>query len=360
MNHYCTVFDRGYLIQGLALWRSLAANDPDAVLWVLALDDFTASALRDTGGTWLRVVGLAELEAGDAELAAAKANRTAAEYIFTLQACWPRWLLARERDIGRVVAVDADLYFFSSPSSVFDAMDAAQASVVITPHRFPAWLRHYERFGKFNAGFVCFRRDAAGLACLDDWRARCLAWCRDRVIDGKYASQRYLDDWPARLGPAVLVLAHPGVNFAPWNWAAHRATVGPRPAATVTVDGQSLVAFHFARFRPLCGTWWWRSGQLDYGVMPARLRNALYGRYWRALVAAREELRVVRPGLDFQRRTDRLRRGFWRDLPLRIVFGTDWLRVGDSFHSGRCGLGRFTGHFLQLLTPTSKSAQSRD
>ena len=56
MNHYCTYFDRGFLIQGVALWRSLAAQDHDAVLWVLALDDFTAEVLREIGGTWLRVI----------------------------------------------------------------------------------------------------------------------------------------------------------------------------------------------------------------------------------------------------------------------------------------------------------------
>jgi hypothetical protein len=113
--------------------------------------------------------------------------------------------------------------------------------------------------------------------------------------------------------------------------------------------GDPLVAFHFARFRPIVGTWFWHSGQLDYGVMPARLRNAIYGPYWRALVAARAELQAVRPGLDFHRRTARLRRGFWRDLPLRIIFGTDWLRVGDAFVSGRLGLGRYSGRFLGWL-----------
>ena len=349
MNHYCTFFDSAYLIPGVALWRSLAKQDPDAVLWVLALDDETADVLRQTGGTWLRVVPLADVEAGDMELAAAKSNRTRAEYCFTLQACWPRWLLAREPQVQRVTAIDADLFFFSSPAPVFDAMDTAAASVLVTPHRFPPWLRHYERHGKFNAGFISFRRDAAGLACLDDWRARCLAWCEDRVVDGKYASQRYLDDWPERLGPALLVLAHPGVNFAPWNWASDPTQVEAGAQSRVTVAGNPLVAFHFARFRPILGSRWWHSGQLDYGVMPARLRRAIYGPYWRALGAARAELEGVRPGLDFQRRTARLRRGFWRDLPLRIAFGTDWLRVGDTFVSGRLGLGRYSGRFLGWL-----------
>ena len=79
MNHYCTYFDRGFLIQGLAMWRSLSGHDSEAVLWVLALDDFTADVLRDLGGKRLRVVPLEEVEAGDAELMKAKANRSQVE-----------------------------------------------------------------------------------------------------------------------------------------------------------------------------------------------------------------------------------------------------------------------------------------
>ena len=219
MNHYCTYFDRGFLIQGLALWRSVAAHDADAELWVLALDEFTADALGELAEPRLHVVSLATLEAGDTELAAAKANRTRVEYFFTLSPCWPRWLLATHPEMARVTYIDADMFFFASPAPVFAAMDAARASVLVTAHRFPAWLRHYERHGRFNVGILSFRNDTAGRACLDDWRARCLAWCHDRLEDGKYADQKYLDAWPERWREKLLVLEHPGVNAAPWNWA---------------------------------------------------------------------------------------------------------------------------------------------
>jgi hypothetical protein len=347
MNHYCTYFDRGFLSQGLALWRSLAAHDADSVLWVLALDDFTAEALREVGGTWMRVVPLAELEAGDPELAAAQGNRTRVEYFFTLSPCWPRWLLATHPEIGRVTYVDADMFFFAGPEPVFEAMDAARASVLVTAHRFPAWLRHYERHGKFNVGILSFRNDAAGRACLDDWRGRCLAWCHDRIEDGKYADQKYLDEWPERLGPALLVLDHAGVNLAPWNWPAHRCRADA--AFNVSVDGGPLVLFHFARFRPACGNWWWHSGQLDYGVMPWGLRNAIYEPYIFALDAAREEIAARRPGFDLARRPLRAGREFWRTLPLRVVFGSDWLWIGGRFVSGRFGLGRWSGRVLAVL-----------
>ena len=341
MNHYCTYFDAGFLAPGLALADSLARHDPDAVLWVLALDATAEKVLRDLNRPAVRVVPLAEVEAADPELVAAKANRSWPEYVFTLSPCWPRHLLHSHPEIDRLTYLDADLFFFDRPASIFEAMGLG--SVLLTAHRFPEFLRaHYERHGVYNVGVLSWRRDAGGLACLDWWRERCLEWCHERLEPGRYADQKYLEEWPRRFA-GVVECRHPGVNLAPWNWLSHRCQVA---AGGVRVDGQLLVLYHFARFRPLAGTWWWQSGQLDYGVMPAALRHAIYGPYWRALQAATAEIRRVAPGWRPVRRAARLDRSFWRMLPLRLVFGTDWLRVGDRFISGRLGLGRYSGRCL--------------
>jgi hypothetical protein len=355
VNHYCTYFDRGFVIQGLAMARSLVARDPDSAVWVLALDDEAERVVRAVGGAWIRVVSLTELESGDRALAQAKAGRSRMEYYFTLSPCWPRWLLAHRPEIDRVTYVDADLWFFGDPAPVFIAMDAAGASVLITSHDFAPWLSHYLQHGRFNVGVLSFRRDAAGLACLDDWRERCLAWCHDRVEDGRYADQGYLNAWPDRFGGAVLVLAHPGVNLAPWNWHRHRVDGTPisrldgRGAAPgPAVDGQPLVCFHFARFRPLLGTTVWQSGQLDYGVMPWRWRQRIYGPYVRALLAVRAELVARWPECDFPRSGRRTGRGFWRSLPWRGLFGSDWVWLGGRWWGGRFGLGRWSGRMLAV------------
>jgi hypothetical protein len=346
MNHYCTYFDRGFLPQGIALWRSLAAHDRDSVLWVLALDAETKRVLDAVGGTWLKAVGLDELEAADTELASTKPTRSRIEYYFTLSPCWPRYLLRKRSEIDRITYLDADLLFFADPGRIFTAMDAAGASILITAHDFPEHLRHYEQHGRFNVGIQSFRNDDSGRACLDDWRSRCLEWCHDRLEDGKYADQKYLDDWPARFGKALLVLDDPGVNLAPWNWMNRDCRVTPEG---VEVAGRPLVFFHFARFRALCGDWWWQSGHLDYGVMPWALRQALYDAYWRAVSAACAEVRRVDPAWQAPHRSLRFDRAFWRSLPLRLIFGSDWLRLGGTFVSGRLGLGRYSGRVLAKL-----------
>jgi hypothetical protein len=83
--------------------------------------------------------------------------------------------------------------------------------------------------------------------------------------------------------------------------------------------------------------------------MTWRLRQALYGTYHGALLAARAEIARVAPDWQPLRRAGRLSRDFWRALPLRVLFGTDWLRIGGRFVSGRFGLGRYSGRCLARL-----------
>ena len=350
MRHYCTYFDSGFLCQGLALSRSLLAREPSSVLWVLALDTECERVLGLLREPNLRIVGLSAVEADDPELAAAKANRSRVEYYFTLSPVWPRWLLKRYPEIEQITYVDADMALFGSLDPVFQAMDEARASVLVTAHRFPSWLTAYERHGRFNVGILSWRRTPAGIACLDRWRGECLTWCYDRLEADRYADQKYLDAWPAALGNDLCVLEHAGVNYAPWNWRSCPWIVGRD--GRVGVGGMPLLLFHAARFRPLLGTIWWQSGHLDYGVMPFRLRNAIYGPYARLLMEARATVRTIRPGFDFPRRSARLGRSYLQGLFLRLVAGSDWLRVGPLFFGARAGLGRYSGQVLQMLRRT--------
>jgi hypothetical protein len=66
-------------------------------------------------------------------------------------------------------------------------------------------------------------------------------------------------------------------------------------------------------------------------------------------VAAQAELRSVRPSGDFELRTARLGRAGWRSLPLRLIFGGTWIRLGGHFLNLRGGLGRHSGRVLAYL-----------
>ena len=301
VRHFCTYFDSNYLLRGLAMYRSLQATGIDCVLHVIALDEECARALTSLREPALRVVRLEDFEAAHPELAAAKADRSRVEYYFTMTPLLPLHVFAAHPDLDLVTYVDADLCFYRSPEVLFDELGAA--SILLCPHRYPAHLRHKEIYGRYNVQFQTFRRDEAGLACLERWRDQCLEWCYDRVEEHRYADQKYLDEWPARYAGHVVETLNSGVGVAPWNWAGSRFSWRD---GDLLVDGEPIVFYHFhglKLFSPYVAS----NGLLDWGMMPFRLRRFLYAGYVRRLRSARQWLHE-RTGIDVPMR-DRVVRG---------------------------------------------------
>lgn len=245
LRHYCTYFDLDHASLGLSLLASLRRQGGTFLLWVLCLDDETHALLQRLNLPDVRAVRLAELEDFDPALLATKSNRSRVEYIFTCTPCLPRFLLARHPEINLITYLDADLWFTYSPEVLFD--EFGDGAIAIVPHRFPADLAHLEENGRYNVGWLSFRRDVDALKCLEWWRERCLEWCYLRHEDGRYADQKYLDDWPTRFR-RVTVLQHRGANLGLWNLRAVAIRVESAPRG-ILVEGQPLVFFHFHGLR---------------------------------------------------------------------------------------------------------------
>ncbi len=292
MKSFCTYFDRNYLVRGLTLYRSLREHAGAFTLYVLCLDDFTFEALQKLGRTDLIPVPLSTLERGDTALAEAKKNRSRIEYFFTCSPSFPLYLLREHPEIEILSYVDADLFFFSSLEPVFSELDGK--SVLIIGHKFPERLKRLERNGVFNVGFLAFRNDQHGLECLRVWREQCLEWCYDRVEEGRYADQKYLDSWPARLGSHLVVLQHKGANVAPWNWMNYKIS---QMDGRVKIDGNPLIFYHFAGLKPL-NRWLCNPGLSHYGGGSLALRRYIYRPYLRALQETRTWLRTINEELD--------------------------------------------------------------
>lgn len=337
MNHYCTYFDERYLVPGVALWQSLRRHDPEMVLWVLALDAATVAALRTLAGDDLHMLTPAELERADPELAQSRVTRTALEHLFTFSPCLPRHILHHHPEVAAITYVDADLWFFSRAEEMH--REWTEGSIYLTRHDMPAYLRaREERYGHFNVGVLGFRNDAAALACLDWWRERCLEWCKDVPEPGRYADQKYLDEWPERFR-GVVVAEHPGVNVAPWNWQTRRLAV---TGSTLTAHGRPVVVFHFAQLHRL-GRRWIDTNQSEFGVLPFALRAPLYGAYVAALDEAEAALAGNASGYTPRARS---RRRGWQHWLIALLFGTLWVRYGRWWCSTGLGLGRFSGRIL--------------
>ncbi len=287
--YFCTYFDHRYLLRGLSLYRSLRRLCPSFQLWVLCLDEACYTTLSHLDLAYLNLIRLEDLEKGDTELLRAKQNRTQIEYYFTCTPSLPLYILNNNPAVDLITYLDADLFFFADPKPIFD--EIGDHSIAIIGHRFPPALRHREVYGLYNVGFVSFRGDENGLTCLRSWRSQCIEWCYDRIEDGRFADQKYLDDWPSRF-EGVVVLRHKGANLAPWNIANYNISSKQN---FVWVDDDPLIFFHFHGLKRIHDRFY-DPGLSDYNVKPTKfLLKKIFAPYMAAISNVNRDLLPVIP-----------------------------------------------------------------
>ena len=284
MYHFCTYFDHHYLLRGLALYQSLKRYCPSFQLWVLCMDGACHEVLSQLDLPDVRLIPLEDFERGDEELLKAKKNRSLLEYYFTCTPSLPLFIFNKHPEVDIITYLDADLFFFADPAPLYDEM--ADHSIAIIGHRHPPNFRHLDRYGMYNVGWLSFRRDEHAFACLRWWRERCIEWCYYRCEDGKYADQKYLDDWPTHF-KGVVVLRHKGANLAPWNIANYRIH---GDGNCVWVDEQPLIFFHFFRFKQI-KDWLYDPNLVGYKVRPSKIvRRDIFAPYIWTLLDVTEQV----------------------------------------------------------------------
>ena len=243
-RYFCTLFDSGYLLKGLAMIRSLARCCPGMQIYVLCMDDQTKVILERLDMPFVKGITLTEVE--NDELLKAKSDRGVAEYCWTLSSNFTWYVMQNHLEIDFITYVDADLLFYSNVQPLFD--EIGDASIAIIEHRFSPRLKHREVNGRFCVEWVSFRRDEQGLACLSRWSEQCIEWCYYRLEDGKLGDQKYLDEWPDRYS-SCHILMHPGAGIAPWNYAQYEFEQDSQ--GNTTVNGAALIFYHFHQFQLL-------------------------------------------------------------------------------------------------------------
>ncbi len=282
MIHYCTSFNETYLIRGITLYQSLAQHSSQPfTLWVLCFDDRSYDILQQLSLPNFKPVPLTALEADDSAMLVAKSNRSTVEYFFTCSPLLPLYLFKHNSSIEQITYLDSDLFFFADPQPIFDEMGSA--SILIIPHRFPPHLKHLEESGIYNVGLLSFRKDKNALACLHWWRERCLEWCYDLHEDGKFADQKYLDDWTTRFS-GVHVLQHKGANLAPWNVMNYHLQ---QHNSKIYVDDEPLIFFHYQGVK-IINSLIYDPGLFQYGIKDTKVKRLIYPHYIHELTNTRK------------------------------------------------------------------------
>jgi len=243
--HFCSHFDHHYAVRALVMVDSLKSLGVPFRIWVLCLTEECQQILNSVKCPEIHLTSLEQLEKDYPELINAKKDRSLAEYYFTLSPYWPRWILENFKPIDSVTYLDADLLFLNSPKPLF--VDVQDYSIGIIEHRFHPTFDIARYSGRFNVGWIYFKKDRVSSDCLAQWQAQCLDWCKDYPEDGKFADQKYLDSWPDDF-EGTHIISHPGANLAPWNLNTHKIT---RESERLLSDKKPVIFYHFHMIKAL-------------------------------------------------------------------------------------------------------------
>lgn len=270
MEHYVTLFNKLFLPQGLALHSSLERHAGSYTLWILCVDETTYDVLGRLKLPNIRLILLSAVETPD--LVRVKKERTIGEYCWTLTPFAPRFVFEADSSVSRVTYLDADLFFLRSPSRVFQELEHSGKQMLITDHAYAPEHDQSALSGRYCVQFMVFYRGNSEVA-RKWWEERCIEWCFNRVENGKFGDQKYLDDWAERFSDLVHIAMEDGQFLAPWN-----ATRFPYSKAVV---------FHFHGLRLLAQE---RVLLTEKYALPDTLVQHIYGPY---LAALKYQVRVL-------------------------------------------------------------------
>lgn len=279
---YCTYFNLSYLNRGIVLFRSMRRHIPGYKIEVLCFDDATYDFLTMHSFPGVTPIRLADFESRHPELVAVKPSRARAEYFFTCTSVWTLDVLRRHPEAESVTYLDADMKFFSSPTRVFSEFMPGK-DILICEHNFERDAARLLLHGRFNVGWLTFRNTTKGLECLGEWADDCIAWCYDRLEDGKFAEQKYLDAWPAKYGEH-LAIAPKGLDLGPWGIGRNELTV---QNGKVMIEGEPLILYHYQGLRLFSERHYYLGYYYHHPI--SQILQLLYEPYIKELVATAKE-----------------------------------------------------------------------
>lgn len=215
MLNFVTLFDKNYLSRGLALLQSLKKHCKESfTLYILAMDEKVRDYFDTRENDNVVCFTVDDMIAYYPVLAKIKEERTRGEFCWTLSSFSIQYTI-KYYNLDACTYLDSDLCFWSDPKLLLDEM--GNASVFITEHNYSSDCDTAPLTGKYCVQFMCFKNNDDGNKVLEWWRNKCEEWCFNRMEDGKFGDQKYLDDWESRFEGIVYNCKNIGCGLAPWN-----------------------------------------------------------------------------------------------------------------------------------------------
>ncbi len=213
-HNYLSIFSRDYIYKGLALYRSLEKHDSSFRFYFVCLDNETIELLKNMQLKNAVLLSINDIEAQDKALAQTKLIRNTKEYIWTAKASAILYIFENYPDISNIIWLDGDTMFLSSPEAIYS--EWGDYSILLTKEHYSGPYEYMSSlYGKYNTGFMGFKRDENTLKCLEWFRAKLIEWCYDKHEAGKWSDQMYVCDWTESFDNVGIIKSY-GINMTPF------------------------------------------------------------------------------------------------------------------------------------------------
>lgn len=254
MLHVCTSFDFKYILQGLALHKSLKNNtEGDFLLHILCIDVGCFDALVEQDLPNVKLY----LPENDPELRDIHTlpncnwGTDYANYCWHLVPWFVNKLLNTVIPLNEpLMYCDADIYFYGDPRIITGKVDTR--AVGIHTHGFGTEPDPNRETGHYNVGVMVFNRTEVGLAIAGAWKD--WVFNPQRALYPKYhtcGDQRWLDLFIPVFGAKNVCVFDEGSialgHLAPWN--VDNTTISGNGAMVRDGKPMPLLFFHFSHFR---------------------------------------------------------------------------------------------------------------
>jgi hypothetical protein len=273
LRHFCTLFNSAYQFHAQLLYKSICENEnvDDLQFYFFCFDQVSVDYFKRLNLKNVRIISLGELEDYLPELKQVKPERSLAEYFFTSTPAVCKYVFENFA-VDEIVYLDADLFFFQSPEVLFS--EIGDASISIIPHRFN-FINYYKNiYGYYNVGWVSFKKDQDGTACLNKWYRDNIEWCFDKLTFKRYCDQKYLDYWEKDF-KNVCIIKNKGCNVGPWNVGNYKISLKKE---TLYVDSAPLIFYHFASLKYIDGSYY-TSISVYFTSVRREVRDLIYRPY---------------------------------------------------------------------------------
>ena len=241
-NAFCVILSKYRLYQGIALYRSLDNKYPDFFMFILCVDEETYQICSRL--SLEKAILIKGKELYDKRLIDVKNSRRLNEYCWTLKPFFISHILYNYEFIENAVSLDADIFFFQSPSPIFKRQ--GDFNVLLSEHNYlEKDMGVAEYCGKYNSGFIVFRKCSTTMKLLKWWEEKCIEWCFDGIGEGRFGDQKYLDNFED-LFEGVRLITVPGVNIAPWNEDRYQFS---ERSGELYINENKLIFYHFCGLR---------------------------------------------------------------------------------------------------------------